>query len=573
MDSSHIEDIHDHSPGFDFAAAESMAETNHASMSNGHTMFTNTSSRRTRAHNYVEKPSSYYRAPEIQATGKSLDRSMNQAPQNIGLGIGLDIGEWGDQSTHQSNEWDAEEMTENPRVQNYSSRSTTSVLRRRSLRVEQVPDIPRWDDPVSAVREVLMDGGLLLRAGHTGLMRVTVEQVHAVRERRRREREARDKHDRELDDYVAKREELQQRGEFTELASNDGASEASGNQATTSTQASCVGDSDSDGDNSSSGSDSSVHTVFRLRDGNTTPRPSDTISIGKIESRPLPPIPTFPTSDPLKSAHAEDNEEFVSLNDPSIKVHIAHALESLYTGIMAAQNPMANATAPYTLGGGMPSAGHHSDMQHIWTLVQELSSVLQQNRERTDELQDGLARAQTRPAENGLLTNGDNASHAPQHAPSDVDTSAIQAQLSDALSRITELEAECKDANEVIDYAEEIVEKFKQQVQEYSRSHQSATIALHAHYNSLLETSRNETIQAQLTHQAWQASLLRLSEYLRLAQRAHEEGSLPYRRRIAALKEENRILRAKAGWEPASESEGSDDEDDVFDEGVEADSA
>lgn len=35
-------------------------------------------------------------------------------------------------------------------------------------------------------------------------------------------------------------------------------------------------------------------------------------------------------------------------------------------------------------------------MQHIWTLVQELSSVLQQNRERTDELQDGLARAQVR---------------------------------------------------------------------------------------------------------------------------------------------------------------------------------
>lgn len=153
---------------------------------------------------------------------------------------------------------------------------------------------------------------------------------------------------------------------------------------------------DSDGDKSSSGSDTSVRTVFRLRDGNTTPRPSDTISLGKIESRPLPPIPTFPTSDPLKSAHAEDNEEFVSLNDPSIKVHIAHALESLYTGIMAAQNPMANATAPYTLGGGMPSAGHHSDMQHIWTLVQELSSVLQQNRERTDELQDGLARAQVR---------------------------------------------------------------------------------------------------------------------------------------------------------------------------------
>jgi hypothetical protein len=33
-------------------------------------------------------------------------------------------------------------------------------------------------------------------------------------------------------------------------------------------------------------------------------------------------------------------------------------------------------------------------MQHIWSLVQELSSVLQQNREHYDELQDGLTRAQ-----------------------------------------------------------------------------------------------------------------------------------------------------------------------------------
>ena len=42
----------------------------------------------------------------------------------------------------------------------------------------------------------------------------------------------------------------------------------------------------------------------------------------------------------------------------------------------------------------MPLAGPHSDMQHIWSLVQELGNVLQQNREHYDELQDGLTRAQ-----------------------------------------------------------------------------------------------------------------------------------------------------------------------------------
>ena len=63
---------------------------------------------------------------------------------------------------------------------------------------------------------------------------------------------------------------------------------------------------------------------------------------------------------------------------------------------MAAPNGMPPGSgAPYGLGGAvMPSAGHHHDMQHVWSLVEELSGILQQNRERWDELQAGLARAQ-----------------------------------------------------------------------------------------------------------------------------------------------------------------------------------
>ena len=37
-----------------------------------------------------------------------------------------------------------------------------------------------------------------------------------------------------------------------------------------------------------------------------------------------------------------------------------------------------------------------------------------------------------------------------------------------------------------------------------------------------------------------------------------EDAALPYQRKIAALKEENRILRAKAGWDPPSDSEDED---------------
>lgn len=71
---------------------------------------------------------------------------------------------------------------------------------------------------------------------------------------------------------------------------------------------------------------------------------------------------------------------------------------------MAAPNGInANAGAQYGIGGPiMPSAGHHNDMQHVWSLVEELSNQLQQNRERWDELQDGLARAQVYLDEDGL---------------------------------------------------------------------------------------------------------------------------------------------------------------------------
>lgn len=78
------------------------------------------------------------------------------------------------------------------------------------------------------------------------------------------------------------------------------------------------------------------------------------------------------------------------------------------------------------------------------------------------------------------------------------------------------------------------------------------------HYNNLLDQERMETMEARLEHQAWQAGLQRVSEGVRMAMKAREEEAMPWRARIAALKEENRILRKKAGWDPPADS---DDED------------
>lgn len=91
------------------------------------------------------------------------------------------------------------------------------------------------------------------------------------------------------------------------------------------------------------------------------------------------------------------------------------------------------------------------------------------------------------------------------------------------------------------------------------------TAALNAHYNSLLVSSRNETIQAQIQHQAWQAAFGRVSENVRLAMKHTTDGGLPYRARIAGLKEENRLLRAKAGWDPPSDDSDQEKEDEDLD--------
>ena len=63
---------------------------------------------------------------------------------------------------------------------------------------------------------------------------------------------------------------------------------------------------------------------------------------------------------------------------------------------MAAPNGMNTAAGgPYAIGGGiMPGAGQHNDMQYVWSLVEELSGILQTNREGWQELQTGIARAQ-----------------------------------------------------------------------------------------------------------------------------------------------------------------------------------
>jgi hypothetical protein len=143
----------------------------------------------------------------------------------------------------------------------------------------------------------------------------------------------------------------------------------------------------------------------------------------------------------------------------------------------------------------------------------------------------------------------------------------LRAELDLANARIADFESTYTEAVQLQEQYKDTLAQVTQLIQSYHSHIQSHVSALHKHYATLLQESRQETIEAQMTHQEWQAGLKRYSETVREAFKSREEEGRPYRARIAALKEENRILRLQVGWDPMVDSE--EDEWDSEEAGLE----
>jgi hypothetical protein len=72
---------------------------------------------------------------------------------------------------------------------------------------------------------------------------------------------------------------------------------------------------------------------------------------------------------------------------------------SQYNGNGAQQNgiPMVN---------GLPSGGQQTDMNHLWAIVQQLSQVLEENKQQTIGIVNGVNAVRARAAEEGGPVNG-----------------------------------------------------------------------------------------------------------------------------------------------------------------------
>lgn len=173
------------------------------------------------------------------------------------------------------------------------------------------------------------------------------------------------------------------------------------------------------------------------------------------------------------------------------------------------------------------------------------------------------------PAAHGTSENGNkSATHdphdtdnPPQETPPTTDqaptdkTTQLVAELSEAERYIATLEKAYTDQSELLTMYETGLQQVTHKLRTHVYEQSTSTLALHSHYTAQLQQARAETLAAHLTHQAWQASFSRVSENLRKVVEINEAATAPYRRRVAGLKEENRVLRARVGWEPLSDSE------------------
>jgi chromosome segregation ATPase len=124
-------------------------------------------------------------------------------------------------------------------------------------------------------------------------------------------------------------------------------------------------------------------------------------------------------------------------------------------------------------------------------------------------------------------------------------------------SHLSHLQTLQNDYNTALTTATEMARNYNSQNELYISE-------LHTLYSGQLLQARQETVDAQIVHQEWQARLEGLETNVRKAFEEREkegDGKEGWRRRVAALREENRVLRMMAGWDPPLPMDSDDEEE------------
>ncbi|KAI8943155.1 hypothetical protein NX059_001184 [Plenodomus lindquistii] len=208
---------------------------------------------------------------------------------------------------------------------------------------------------------------------------------------------------------------------------------------------------------------------------------------------------------------------------------------------------------------GLQSGGQQTDMNHLWAVVQQLSQLLEENKAQTQGIVNGVAAIQGRAAEEGGPVGLREVNGEINAATRAAELAHLQSQLTTANTTISTLSTANASLSALLTDYEAALTLLLDKLRPYAYSQTSAVLAIHKHYQALLDQERSTSLALRLEHAEWQAGLSRVADNARAALRGQSEVEEGLRREAKELAEENRVLRRMVGWE---EREGSEDEGD-----------
>jgi hypothetical protein len=131
----------------------------------------------------------------------------------------------------------------------------------------------------------------------------------------------------------------------------------------------------------------------------------------------------------------------------------------------------------------------------------------------------------------------------------------LQSQLTSTQSALSNLSASNTALQSLLTDYENALTLLLDKLRPYAYNQTSSILALHKHYQKLLEEERGVSMQLRLEHAEWQSGLGRVADYARTALKSQGESEEGLRREIRGLKEENRVLRGLCGWDEREEED------------------
>ncbi|KAK5086551.1 hypothetical protein LTR05_003719 [Lithohypha guttulata] len=281
-------------------------------------------------------------------------------------------------------------------------------------------------------------------------------------------------------------------------------------------------------------SHASSHKSNASRVAVNPPQPSPTLL--SLTSRPLPPLPLGEGEEVMA---ANNSSAFPPLDNPTSPIGRASIPGSQVNGN---GNNYANNYIP-----PLP-VGHQQDLAFLYQQIQELSGILQNNRERVND----VTRSAEEVARRANMANGH----------SSEDSSAN-------LAKIRELERELAKSNKIIElYKHEqkentaLIGQYEQglwqatdQIRDYTNKSEDRFIAQREHYNDLLQQEKDEHLQTRLERDHWQQQTLRVCEMIRKAYRLRVDEWCDEYRTVVGLQSEVRCYRRVLGMPPEKPEE------------------